>query len=91
MYVEWVVNPPFATLLQTSDLGLTENVGDSHFKFELWFRRRRLGGMFVLQAATPDQKGLWVQDISRLLWKQAIKNRGEALLGFLRIIHSRAI
>ena len=37
--------------IQTSDLGLTENIGDSGLKFELWFRRRKPEDTFVLQVS----------------------------------------
>jgi len=38
-------------LFQTTDLGLTENIGDSGLKFELWFRRRKPEDTFVLQVS----------------------------------------
>ncbi|XP_046570770.1 puratrophin-1-like [Haliotis rubra] len=60
---------------KTSDLGLTENYGDSGYKFEIWFRRRSLGENYILQAQSSDVKRAWVRDISKMLWKQAIKNR----------------
>lgn len=37
--------------IQTTDLGLTENIGDSGLKFELWFRRRKPDETFVLQVS----------------------------------------
>lgn len=37
--------------IQTTDLGLTENIGDSGLKFELWFRRRKPEDTFVLQVS----------------------------------------
>lgn len=37
--------------MQTTDLGLTENVGDSGLKFELWFRRRKPEDTFILQVS----------------------------------------
>lgn len=66
-----------SSILQTSDLGLTENYGDSGYKFEIWFRRRSLGENYILQAQSSDVKRAWVRDISKMLWKQAIKNRGK--------------
>lgn len=63
--------------LQTSDLGLTENAGDNTgYKFEIWFRKRTSNDTFVLQSQSNAVKNEWVREISRLLWKQAIKNRG---------------
>ncbi|XP_074646791.1 pleckstrin homology domain-containing family G member 4B-like [Tubulanus polymorphus] len=61
--------------LKTSDLGLTENIGESGYKFELWFRKNKPGSSFVLQAQSVDIKNAWVHDISRLLWAQAFQNR----------------
>ncbi|XP_071091889.1 puratrophin-1-like isoform X2 [Haliotis cracherodii] len=66
---------------KTSDLGLTENYGDSGYKFEIWFRRRSLGENYILQAQSSDVKRAWVRDISKMLWKQAIKNREMATMG----------
>jgi len=61
--------------IKTSDMGLTENIGDSGFKFEIWFRKRTTRASFILQAPNIDVKKAWTREISRLLWKQAIKNR----------------
>lgn len=61
--------------LKTSDLGLTENVGDSGLKFELWFRRRKPDDTFVLQAQSLEKKTAWVTEITRLLWKQAMRSK----------------
>lgn len=61
--------------LKTSDLGLTENVGDSGLKFELWFRRRKPLDTFVLQAPSLEKKTVWVTEITRLLWKQAMRSK----------------
>lgn len=60
-----------------ADIGLTENCGDSGYKFEIWFRRRTLGENYILQALNSESKRVWVQDISKLLWRQALKNRGD--------------
>lgn len=61
--------------LKTTDLGLTENIGDSGLKFELWFRRRKKEDTFVLQAQTLEVKTAWVTEITRLLWKQAMRSK----------------
>ena len=66
----------YKTSIKTSELGLTENVGDSGYKFEVWFRKRQSGGTYILQAPTQEIKNQWVTELSRLLWKQAIRNRG---------------
>lgn len=79
----------FSTLifffLKMADIGLTENYGDSGYKFEIWFRRRSLGGNYILQAPNSEVKRTWVREISKLLWHQAIKNRGRISL-FMHIV-----
>ncbi|KAK3579166.1 hypothetical protein CHS0354_022701 [Potamilus streckersoni] len=61
--------------LKMSDIGLTENYGESGYKFEIWFRRRSSGENYVMQAPNSEVKKIWVKEISKLLWTQAIKNR----------------
>ncbi|XP_059140665.1 uncharacterized protein LOC131928602 isoform X2 [Physella acuta] len=65
----------YKTSFKTADIGMTENYGDSGYKFEIWFRRRSVGENYVLQAPSTEVKKAWVKDISRLLWRQAIRNR----------------
>lgn len=62
-----------------ADLGLTECCGESKLRFEIWFRRRKARDLFVLQASNVATKQAWTADISRLLWRQAIHNKGESL------------
>lgn len=61
--------------IKTTDIGLTEQIGESPTKFEIWFRKRKLNDVYLLQAPNPDVKRAWVHDISKLLWKQALRNR----------------
>lgn len=64
-------------MLQTADVGLTESTGDSGLKFEIWFRRRTSKNQtFILQATTTDAKHAWTNDIARILWTQATRNKG---------------
>lgn len=64
-------------VLQTADVGLTESTGDSGLKFEIWFRRRTSKNQtFILQATTTDAKHAWTNDIARILWTQATRNKG---------------
>lgn len=56
------------------DLGLTENVGTSGLKFEIWFRKRSQD-TWVLQANNAQTKNCWVRTLEKILWNQAIKNR----------------
>lgn len=64
--------------LQTADLGLTENVGGSGNKFEIWFRKRSREN-WTLQAPSAHIKNKWVQTFEKILWNQAIKNRESRL------------
>lgn len=56
---------------------MTENVGDSGLRFEIWFRRRKSQDTFILQASTADVKAVWTAIIGKILWRQALRNRGE--------------
>lgn len=62
--------------IKMTDIGLTARLGDTSTRFEIWFRKRKPHDIFTLQAATQEVKQAWTEDISQLLWKQALKNRG---------------
>lgn len=62
---------------QTCDIGLTQNCGQTGLCFEIWFRRRRAQDTYTLQAERQDMKEAWTADLERILWEQALKNRGE--------------
>ena len=70
--------------MKMADVGLTENIGGRGLRFEIWFRKlkNRPGDTFTLQASNMEVKESWVRDISKLLWRQAIKNRGRQLFGW---------
>jgi len=60
------------------DVGLTENIGDSGTKFEIWYRRWKKGKStetYVLQANSESVKTEWTNDISKILWRQATRNK----------------
>lgn len=57
---------------------MTENVGDSGLRFEIWFRRRKSQDTFILQASTAEVKAVWTAIIGKILWRQALRNRGVA-------------
>ena len=60
------------------DVGLTENIGESGTKFEIWYRRWKKGKSteaYVLQATSDSVKLDWTSDISKILWNQATKNK----------------
>ncbi|KAL4646931.1 pleckstrin homology domain-containing family G member 4B [Arapaima gigas] len=60
---------------KTAEIGMTENVGDSGLRFEIWFRRRKSQDTFILQAASAEVKAAWTATIGRILWRQALRNR----------------
>lgn len=62
--------------IKTSDIGFTAKVGDSNTKFEIWFRKRKPGDTYTLVSMTEDIKQAWTDELSNLLWKQALRNRG---------------
>lgn len=59
-----------------TDIGLTARIEESPTKFEIWFRKRKPNDTFTLQSNTEEVKKAWAEEISQLLWKQALKNRG---------------
>lgn len=59
---------------------MTENVGDSGLRFEIWFRRRKSQDTFILQASSSEVKAVWTAIIGKILWRQALRNRGESAL-----------
>lgn len=68
---------PSRLLVQTAEIGLTENVGDSGLRFEIWFRRRRKSqDTYILQASSAEVKSAWTHVIGQILWRQALRNRG---------------
>ncbi|KAI1886207.1 hypothetical protein AGOR_G00211610 [Albula goreensis] len=60
---------------KTAEIGMTENVGDSGLRFEIWFRRRKSQDTFILQASSGEVKAAWTTIIGKILWRQALRNR----------------
>ncbi|XP_076868636.1 pleckstrin homology domain-containing family G member 4B isoform X2 [Brachyhypopomus gauderio] len=60
---------------KTAEIGMTENVGDSGLRFEIWFRRRKSQDTFILQASSAETKATWTAIIGKILWRQALRNR----------------
>uniref|UniRef100_A0A8C2XQL2 Pleckstrin homology and RhoGEF domain containing G4B n=1 Tax=Cyclopterus lumpus TaxID=8103 RepID=A0A8C2XQL2_CYCLU len=60
---------------KTAEIGMTENVGDSGLRFEIWFRRRKSQDTFILQASAAEVKAVWTAIIGKILWRQALRNR----------------
>lgn len=66
-----------ALWLQTTEIRMTENVRDSGLRFEIWFRRRHKSqDTYVLQASSAEVKAAWTAAIRKILWWQALQNRG---------------
>lgn len=65
---------------KTAEIGMTENVGDSGLRFEIWFRRRKSQDTFILQASSSEVKAVWTAIIGKILWRQALRNRGDSTL-----------
>jgi hypothetical protein len=63
-----------------TDIGLTAQLGDSTPQFEIWFRKRKPNDTFTLQSMSEEIKQVWTEEISKLLWKQALRNRGMVLV-----------
>ncbi|XP_067904225.1 pleckstrin homology domain-containing family G member 4B-like isoform X2 [Heterodontus francisci] len=60
---------------KTSEIGMTQNSGESRLRFEIWFRRQKSQDTYILHAATPEIKQAWIVDLEKILWKQAARNR----------------
>ncbi|XP_066498924.1 pleckstrin homology domain-containing family G member 4B isoform X2 [Hoplias malabaricus] len=60
---------------KTAEIGMTENVGESGLRFEIWFRRRKSQDTFILQANSAESKTAWTAIIGKILWRQALRNR----------------
>ncbi|XP_040890117.1 uncharacterized protein KIAA1755-like [Toxotes jaculatrix] len=60
---------------KTSDIGMTQNSGDSGLCFEIWFRKRKTQDTYILQAVSRGVKEAWTKDLERILWEQAVHNR----------------
>ncbi|KAM9409817.1 quattro [Pholidichthys leucotaenia] len=60
---------------KTSDIGMTQNTGESGLCFEIWFRKRKSQDTYTLQSAKREVKEAWTKDLERILWEQAIRNR----------------
>ncbi|XP_074532181.1 quattro [Halichoeres trimaculatus] len=60
---------------KTSDIGMTQNSGDSGLCFEIWFRKRKTEDTYTLQAVSQGVKDAWTKDLERILWEQAVHNR----------------
>uniref|UniRef100_A0A7N6FGR0 Quattro n=1 Tax=Anabas testudineus TaxID=64144 RepID=A0A7N6FGR0_ANATE len=60
---------------KTSDIGMTQNSGDSGLCFEIWFRKRKTEDTYTLQAVSREVKEAWTKDLEQILWVQAVHSR----------------
>nr|XP_014350427.1 PREDICTED: pleckstrin homology domain-containing family G member 4B [Latimeria chalumnae] len=60
---------------KTAEIGMTESVGDSGLRFEIWFRRRKSQDTYILQASSAEVKVAWTNITGKILWRQALRNR----------------
>ncbi|ESO06753.1 hypothetical protein HELRODRAFT_105083 [Helobdella robusta] len=61
--------------LRTTEMGLTESVGDDGLSFEVWFRKRTPGTSYKMQVRSRESKNKWTFDLAALLWRQTIAFR----------------
>ncbi|XP_048464434.1 pleckstrin homology domain-containing family G member 4B-like [Rhincodon typus] len=62
---------------KTSEIGMTHNSGESGLCFEIWFRRQKPRDTYIFHAPTPEIKQAWIDDLDKILWNQAVRNREE--------------
>ncbi|CAL8326552.1 unnamed protein product [Lota lota] len=61
--------------IKTSEMGLTQSVGEDGLRFEVWVRQAPRGrDVLTLQTSTAALREAWAQDVARLLWTHAINN-----------------
>eukprot|EP00062_Callorhinchus_milii_P002863 gi/632939517/ref/XP_007910365.1/ PREDICTED: uncharacterized protein KIAA1755 homolog isoform X2 [Callorhinchus milii] len=60
---------------KTSEIGITHNSGESGLRFEIWFRRQKSQDTYILHSPSPEVKQAWIEDLERILWNQALRNR----------------
>ncbi|XP_029441966.1 rho guanine nucleotide exchange factor 40-like [Rhinatrema bivittatum] len=70
---------------KTVDMGLTEEIGDSGLRFEVWFRRKKSREAYVFHASSPEVKHRWTSVIAQLLWTQASQNKDSQQTGSMAI------
>uniref|UniRef100_A0A667WS16 MCF.2 cell line derived transforming sequence like n=1 Tax=Myripristis murdjan TaxID=586833 RepID=A0A667WS16_9TELE len=65
----------FKHSLSMSAVGITENAKGDNKKFEIWCNSRE--EVFIVQAATPEIKSAWVNEIRKVLTEQLKACRGD--------------
>uniref|UniRef100_A0A8C5HWW8 Guanine nucleotide exchange factor DBS-like n=1 Tax=Gouania willdenowi TaxID=441366 RepID=A0A8C5HWW8_GOUWI len=76
----------FKHSLRMSAVGITESAKGDNKKFEVWCNSRE--EVFIVQAATPEIKTLWVNEIRKVLTEQLKACRGGVNMNIQRLICS---
>lgn len=61
--------------IPVDDLGITAKEHDQH-KFTIWYKKRNLKS-YKLETTEPSVRNAWVEDITSLLWEQAMQKKGK--------------
>ncbi|XP_075992119.1 uncharacterized protein LOC142987317 isoform X2 [Anticarsia gemmatalis] len=59
--------------ISVDDLGITAKEQDQH-KFTIWYKKRNLKS-YKLETSEPPVRNAWVEDITSLLWEQAMQKK----------------
>lgn len=60
--------------IAVDDLGITAKEEDHH-KFTIWYKKRNLKS-YKLETSDTTIRETWVEDITSLLWEQAMQKKG---------------
>lgn len=60
--------------IPVDDLGITAKEHDQ-YKFSIWYKKRNLKS-YKLETRDPAVRNSWVEEITSLLWEQAMQKKG---------------
>lgn len=60
--------------IPVDDLGITAKEHDQ-YKFSIWYKKRNLKS-YKLETRDPVTRNGWVEEITSLLWEQAMQKKG---------------
>lgn len=64
--------------IPVDDLGITAKEHDQT-KFTIWYKKRNLKS-YKLENADAAVRNAWVEEITSLLWEQAMQKKGEIII-----------
>lgn len=64
--------------IPVDDLGITAKELDQH-KFTIWYKKRNLKS-YKLETREPAVRSAWVEEITSLLWEQAMQKKGKNII-----------